>query len=50
MMTYELVIIWDDDEKQVYEYGSREKAEQGGRNMMMAFGKQIAWYGTREKR
>lgn len=48
-MRYELVIIWTTGENDIYEYGTREAAEKAGRNMKMALGSQIAWYGTRQK-
>lgn len=48
-MRYELVIIWTTGEKDTYEYDTREAAEKSGRNMKMALGNQIAWYGTRQK-
>lgn len=46
---YELVIIWETGEKEVYPFKTEEQAEQGGRNMRKAFGKQIEWYGVRKK-
>lgn len=48
-MKYELVIIWENGNLDVYEYDSQESAEQAGVNMVMALGNQIAWYGTRRK-
>ena len=48
-MPYELVVVWDDKSKNVWEYASEEEAEQAGENMRMALGNQIAWYGTRPK-
>lgn len=47
---WELVIVWDTNDTDVYEYDTREKAEVAGRNMKMALGNQIAWYGVREAR
>lgn len=46
---YELVIVWDSGETDIYTYDSKEAAEEGGESMKMALGNQIAWYGTREK-
>lgn len=47
---YELVIIWENGDKDVYEYESREKAEKIGRGYKeLAFGDQVAWYGVRKK-
>ena len=46
---FELVIIWDTGGKDIYEYTTREDAESAGKNMKMALGDQIAWYGTRRK-
>ena len=44
---WELVVIWDSGEKQVFKHDTEEDAEKGGRNMKMAFGNQIQWWGTR---
>lgn len=46
---FELVVVWYDGSKNIYEYDSLEKAEDAGDNMKMAFGNQITWYGTRRK-
>lgn len=47
---YELVIIWENGDKDVYEYESREKAEEIGRGYKeLAFGDQVTWYGVRKK-
>lgn len=46
---FELVVVWDNGEKDVYEYATEEKAEQAGANMKMALGNQIRWYGSRRK-
>lgn len=48
-LDYELVVIWDNGDKNVYEYATEEKAEEGAERMKMAFGHQIAWTGTRRK-
>ena len=45
---YELVIIWWDDEKEIYQYPTKEQAERAGREMCFAFGKQITWHGVRK--
>lgn len=46
---FELVIVWSDGNKNIYEYNSQEEAEQAGANMKMALGNQIVWFGTRQK-
>ena len=46
---FELVIIWDTGDKDIYEYTTREDAERAGKNMKTALGDQVAWYGTRRK-
>lgn len=46
-MRYELVVIWENGDKDVYEYDSRDRAEQCGDGMKTALGNQIAWYGVR---
>lgn len=45
---FELVIIWETGEKEVYAYDTQERAERTGREMRKVFGNQISWYGTRE--
>jgi hypothetical protein len=40
---YELVIIWDNGDKDVYEYPTREEAEKAELGMRIALGNQIAW-------
>lgn len=45
---WELIIVWDTDDTDIYEYRTEEEATQAGRNMKMALGNQIAWWGTRK--
>jgi hypothetical protein len=47
---YEAIIIWDTGEKEIYQYNTKEEAERCCQGYRMAFGKQIAWTGTRERR
>lgn len=44
---FELVVIWSSGEKDIYEYQTEERAEAAGKGMKLAFGNQIAWFGTR---
>lgn len=46
---YELVIIWENGDKDIYEYDTQERADRAGAEMKFAFGRQISWYGTRKK-
>lgn len=48
-MKYELVIVWADDDKDIFEFNDRDAAEQCARRMKMAAGNQIAWCGVRRK-
>lgn len=48
-MDWELVVVWETGETDVFEYETEEKAEQGGKNVKMACGTQVQWYGTRRK-
>ena len=48
-MTYELIVIWETGEKNVYEYNSEQDAQQGEANMKMAFGNQIQWTGINRR-
>lgn len=45
---FELVIIWDNGEKDVYTYKTEIEAETSGKNMKMVFGNQIQWFGIRK--
>lgn len=47
---YELVIIWDNGDKDVYEYSTLEEAEKAELGMRTAFGNQIEWTGINERR
>lgn len=44
---YELVIVWSNGDKDIYEYDTKEKATSAGDGMKMALGNQIEWYGVR---
>ena len=44
---WELVIVWSNGDKDVYQYGTREEAEEAESGMGTAFGNQIAWTGIR---
>lgn len=48
-MAYELVIVWETGEKDIFEYNSREDAEKSGNGFKVALGEQVAWYGVRRK-
>lgn len=50
MKKAELVIIWDDGEREVYEYQTIDEAEETMNNMRIVFGEQISWMGVVEKR
>lgn len=45
---YELVILWQDGDKDIYQYPTREQAERAGAEMRIAFGNQIQWHGVRK--
>lgn len=46
---FELVVVWSDGSKNVYEYETREDAERGADSMRMACGNQVSWCGVRRK-
>ena len=46
---YELVIIWETGEKQIYSYDDRDRAYDAMDDYKMAFGNQIQWMGVRKK-
>lgn len=45
---FELVVIWETGEKEVFAYKTEERAERAGREMKKVFGNQISWTGTRK--
>ena len=45
----ELVVVWMDGEKDIYEYEDYKTAQRGLRYMRTAFGNQISWAGIRER-
>lgn len=47
---FELVVIWENGDKDIYEYPTEEQALKAGANMVLALGAQVAWYGVRPKR
>lgn len=47
---YQLIVIWETGEKEIYDYVSREEAEKAELNMRMVFGNQIQWTGINERR
>ena len=48
-MTYELVVVWSNGDKNIYEYKDRREAEKAGNRIEMALGNQISWCGVRPK-
>lgn len=48
MKRYELVVIWDTGEKEVYEYKTEEEAQRLLKDLHFAFGNQISWMGIWE--
>lgn len=46
---FELVVIWSDGNRDVFEYRTRSEAEDAADNMRMACGNQVSWCGVREK-
>lgn len=48
-MKYELVIIWDNGDRQIFEYDSEEKAEKALAGMYKAFGRHQLWGCVRRK-
>lgn len=46
---HELVVVWQDGSTDVYVYDTEEQANEGGVNMTLALGKQVAWYGIRSQ-
>ena len=46
---WEVVVIWWDKTKDVYEYDTRDKAEKYAEDFKKIFGNQVEWCGVREK-
>lgn len=49
-MVYELVIVWENGDKDIYEYPTEEKALEAGKGMKTALGNQIAFWCVRKKK
>jgi len=49
-MGYELIVIWETGEKNIYKCQTEEEAEKAEKGFNMAFGKQIYWTGIRRER
>ena len=45
---WELVVVWDTGETDVYGYETETEARAAGAGMKMALGNQVEWYGIRE--
>lgn len=46
---YELVVVYADGERALYEYDTIEKAERAEQNIRIACGTQVAWAGFRRQ-
>ena len=49
MKVYELVVIWDTGEKEVYEHMTEEEAQGSLKHLQFVFGNQISWMGIRKR-
>ena len=49
-MKYEVVIIWETGEKEIWTYATEEEARTSEREYKAVFREQIAWIGTRKAR
>ena len=49
-MKYEVVIIWETGEKEIWTYATEEEAELSCKECKRVFGEQISWIGTRKAR
>lgn len=49
-MKYELIIIWETGEKEIFEYATEEEAQESCNDFKYIFGNQVSWAGTRLKR
>ena len=48
-MKYELIVIWETGEKEIFEYATEEEAQESCNDFRMIFGNQVAWVGIRKK-
>lgn len=48
-MAYELVVIWDNGDKDIYEYETEDEAIRASEGMKVALGNQLRWAGVRKK-
>ena len=46
---WELVVVWECGDKDVFEYSSEEKAQSGAKTYKWAFGNQVQWCGVRKQ-
>ena len=46
-MAYDLVVIWESGEKNIYPYYTEDEAEDARKSMSMVFGNQISYSYTR---
>ena len=49
-MRFELVIVWETGETDVFKFVTLKSAKAAGHDMKKTFGNQISWYGVRESR
>lgn len=49
-MKYELIVIWETGEKEIFEYATEEQAQEACNDFKYIFDNQVAWAGTRLKR
>ena len=47
---YTLIVIWDDNFKEEYDYQTYEDAQKHMEGFKKAFGNQISWCGIKERR
>ena len=47
-MKYRLVIIWENGDKEIHNFNTKEKAERVGADYKKVFGGQVQWYGVSE--
>ena len=47
-MKYELIVIWETGEKEIFEYATEEEAQESCNDFRKIFGNQVAWAGIRK--
>ena len=48
-MKYELIVIWETGEKEIFEYATEEEAQKACNDFRTIFDNQVTWAGIRKR-